>query len=59
LALNHEVNLAFDDPGLARQLEQIFADDLRHAHEVTLEKWRRRGIGRFLELFVLPLRDQL
>jgi len=58
-ALNHELNLAFDDPGLARQLEQIFADDLTRCHEVTLAEWRRRGIGRVLELVVLPLRDQL
>jgi cardiolipin synthase len=58
-ALNHEVNLAFDDPAVARQLEQTFAEDVRYGHEVTLEEWRRRGIGRFLELFVLPLRDQL
>jgi cardiolipin synthase A/B len=58
-ALNHEVNLTFDDPGLARQLERIFAEDLQYAHEVTLEEWRRRGIGRLFELFVLPLRDQL
>jgi cardiolipin synthase len=58
-ALNHELNLAFDDPGLAHQLEQIFADDLTRCHEVTLPEWRRRGLGRFLELIVLPLRDQL
>jgi cardiolipin synthase A/B len=58
-ALNHELNLAFDDPGLARQLERIFADDLTRAHEVTLDEWRRRGIGRVLELVVLPVRDQL
>jgi len=58
-ALNHELNLAFDEPGLADQLEQIFADDLTRSHEVTLAEWRRRGIGRLLELVVLPLRDQL
>lgn len=58
-ALNHELNLAFDDPGLAHQLEQIFADDLTRCHEATLPEWRRRGLGRFLELIVLPLRDQL
>lgn len=58
-ALNHELNLAFDDPSLARELERVFAEDLKHAHEVTLEEWRHRGIGRFLELVVLPLRDEL
>jgi cardiolipin synthase A/B len=58
-AINHELNLAFDDPGLARELERIFADDLTRTHEVTLAEWRKRGIGRLLELVVLPLREQL
>ena len=58
-ALNHELNLAVEDPGLAGELERVFADDLTRSHEVTLEQWRKRGLGRILELFVLPLRDQL
>jgi cardiolipin synthase A/B len=58
-ALNHELNIACDDPDVARRLERIYAEDLQYAHEVTLEEWRSRGIGRLFELFVLPLRDQL
>jgi cardiolipin synthase len=58
-ALNHELNIAFDDPGLAHELERIFADDLTRAHEVTLAEWRKRGLGRLLEIVVLPLRDEL
>jgi cardiolipin synthase len=58
-ALNQELNIASDDPGLARQLERIYAEDLKYAHEVMLEQWRSRGLGRLFELFVLPLQDQL
>ena len=58
-ALNHEGSLIIYDAGLARRLEAIFQEDLRYAREVTLEGWRSRGIGRFLELFVLPIRNQL
>lgn len=57
--LNHEGSLVIYDAGIARRLETIFADDLRFAVEVTLEEWRRRGIGHFLELFFLPVRNTL
>jgi cardiolipin synthase len=57
--LNHEGSLVIYDGGIARRLESIFADDLLFAIEVTLEEWRRRGIGYFLELFVLPVRNTL
>ena len=56
-ALN--LNIASDDPDFARQLEGIYAEDLKYAHEVALEQWRSRGLGRLFELFVLPLHDQL
>jgi cardiolipin synthase A/B len=58
-ALNHELNLAVHDPGVARRLDAIFQDDLQFAHEVTYEAWRRRGAARILEWFFVPLRDQL
>jgi cardiolipin synthase len=58
-ALNHELNLTVLDRAVAQRLEPVFADDLRYAREVTLEQWEHRGVGRVLELFVLPLRDQL
>src|ERR1700730_19418398 len=38
-ALNHELNIACDDPDVARRLERIYAEDLQYAHEVTLEEW--------------------
>jgi cardiolipin synthase len=58
-ALNHEVNLAVHDPGIARRLEEIFQDDLRFAREITYEAWKRRGAGRILEWFFVPIRTQL
>jgi cardiolipin synthase A/B len=58
-ALNHELNLVVNDPALARRLEQIFQDDLRFSRDITLEAWKRRGIGHLLELFVLPFSNLL
>ena len=58
-ALNHELNIASDDPRLARQLERIFAEDLKYAHEVSFEEWQSKGIGHLFGLYTLPLRDQL
>jgi cardiolipin synthase len=57
--LNHEGSLVVYDADVARRLEEHFQEDLRYAREVTLESWRKRGIGHFLELFFLPLRNQL
>ena len=54
-----EGSLVVYDPGIARRLEEIYGEDLRFAKEVTPEDWKRRGIGHFLELFVLPIRNQL
>ena len=58
-ALNHEGSLVIYDAEMARRLHEIFQEDLRYAREVTLEGWRSRGIGHVLELFVLPVRNQL
>jgi cardiolipin synthase len=57
--LNHEGSVVLYDAGLAHRLEAIFEEDKRYAHEVTLDDWKRRGVGHFLELFVLPVRNQL
>lgn len=59
LALNHEETLVVYDAGIARRLHDIFREDLAHAREVTLDDWKRRGVGHFLEMFVLPIRNQL
>jgi cardiolipin synthase len=57
--LNHEGSLVVYDRGIAQRLEAIFEEDLRYAREVTLEEWRRRGLGRFLEPVVFPMRNAL
>jgi len=43
--LNDEVNLAVLQPALAERLEADFAADLAASAAVTLEEWRRRGLG--------------
>ena len=59
-AVNDELNLFFYDRGVAEQLEQIFADDVRVSRRVTYEAWKRRGLGaRLLEMLALPIRDLL
>ena len=59
-AVNDELNLFFYDRAVARQLEQIFMDDLQVSRRVTYEAWKRRGLGsRLLEVLALPIRDLL
>jgi len=58
-ALNHELNVTFYDRDIAGQLAAIFRKDLESAQEITYEAWKRRGAGRVLEWFLLPLRNVL
>jgi cardiolipin synthase len=59
-ALNDELNVALYSRELAGQLEQAFTDDLARSRRVTYEAWKHRGLTtRLLELFSVPLRDQL
>ena len=58
-SLNHELNLTLHDRGITEQLVRIFRDDLTRTREVTYSEWRHRGVGHVLELFLLPLKDQL
>jgi cardiolipin synthase A/B len=58
-ALNHEVAVVVTDAAIGRRLDEIFRDDLAFAREVTLEAWKRRGVGRVLEPFILPFRNLL
>jgi cardiolipin synthase len=43
LALNDEATLMVLDPSVAAQMNRIFADDLRHAQEITRASFRRRS----------------
>ena len=42
--LNDEVSLAIYDANVARELEEIFEADLRHAKAVDLDSWKRRSL---------------
>jgi len=43
-ALDEESNVCMYDEQLARQLENIFKEDLKKCERITLERWRHRGI---------------
>jgi cardiolipin synthase len=45
LAFNDESTLLVRDRGVAADMDRIFADDLGHAREVTLERFRRRSLA--------------
>ena len=50
LALNDEATLMVQDPRVGQQMDKIFHDDLRHAEEVTLARFRERSwFQRFAE----------
>ncbi|HET6627222.1 MAG TPA: phospholipase D-like domain-containing protein [Nocardioidaceae bacterium] len=57
---NYEVNVEFIDPGMAAQMERIFATDLSNAAELTASEWDARGMHRkFTETVLAPLRPLL
>jgi cardiolipin synthase len=57
---NYEVNVEFIDPGMAAEMERIFATDLENCTQLTAEDWGRRGFHkRAAELFLAPLRPLL
>ena len=59
-ALNDELNVIVYSSAVAQRLERVFQDDLQHSRRVTYELWSNRPWwDRFLEVVVLPIRDQL
>jgi cardiolipin synthase len=59
-AVNDELNVVTYSRSVARRMEEIFAEDLRHARKVEYRAWSRRGImDRVLETLTIPIRDQL
>jgi cardiolipin synthase A/B len=59
-ALNQELNLTIYDGPVARQLEEIFQEDLKFSKKITYEEWDSRSIfERIFELFALPVKEQL
>ncbi|HEY0602217.1 MAG TPA: phosphatidylserine/phosphatidylglycerophosphate/cardiolipin synthase family protein [Herpetosiphonaceae bacterium] len=60
LAGNYEINVEFFDEELARQMEEIFANDSTNTRDLTLEEWSRRPlIAKFSETILSPLRPLL
>lgn len=59
-ALNKELNLTVYDAALARRLEEIFREDLKHSRKITYEEWNSRGIfERLFEFFTFPVKELL
>ena len=59
-AMNEELNLIVYDQALGQRFEEVFAADVRQSRPITLEQWRRRGVGaRVFELLIAPARDLL
>jgi cardiolipin synthase A/B len=49
--VNDEASLVVYDERIARELEQIFEADLKHATKVELEPWKKRGVVHKLKDF--------
>ncbi|MGH7796657.1 MAG: hypothetical protein ACREQ2_17470 [Candidatus Binatia bacterium] len=48
------------DAVLARRLEKIFHEDLKHSKKISYEEWSARSIfERLFELFAFPVKEQL
>jgi cardiolipin synthase A/B len=46
LGLDDELMVAFSDPNLVGELERHFHEDLEHAEEFDLDRWRRRSLAK-------------
>jgi cardiolipin synthase len=59
-ALNQEVNLTVYDRAVARRLEDIFQEDLKHAKQISYDEWESRGLyERLVDFFAFPVKDLL
>jgi cardiolipin synthase len=59
MGMNDELNLVVYDKGIARQLQQIFLEDLAHSKILTREQLRNRGwLGRVVGLLASPFNNQ-
>jgi cardiolipin synthase len=59
-AVNDELNAIIYNRAVAQRLAQVFEEDLAHAHRITYEAWKDRGLTeRLIELLALPIRDLL
>ncbi|MDB5238049.1 MAG: cls [Candidatus Kaiserbacteria bacterium] len=51
-ALNDEVVLGIQDTKFASSIEQVFTDDISHAHLITPDEWKNRSIFRTFASYV-------
>lgn len=59
MAVNDEVTFVIYDREIARRMEHIFDDDLKHSKKVTREAWENRGfVSRLLGVLAIPFRNQ-
>jgi cardiolipin synthase len=59
-ALNQELNVTMYDATLARRLEDVFQEDLKHSKNITYEEWSSRSIfERLFEFFAFPVKELL
>ena len=57
---NYEINMEVFNPGVAQQMEEIFAIDSSNIVELTLDDWKRRhAMVKFSETVLTPLRPLL
>jgi cardiolipin synthase len=57
---NYEINMEVFNPGVARQMEEIFDIDSSNTIELTLPDWQRRhAMVKFSETVLTPLRPLL
>ena len=60
LSLNEEIGVGMLDRRVADELKAAFENDLRRSHEMSLERWRKRGPHRrAFEWIAYRLHDQL
>ena len=60
LAINEELNLVVYDAEFGQQFEKSFQEDLQYSKKLTYEAWNSRPlIDKFLELFTIPIKEQL
>jgi cardiolipin synthase len=57
---NNEINVCVIDEGFAKQMSEMFANDLHDSRQITLAQWKKRGFKeRFQEFMWLPLQYYL
>jgi cardiolipin synthase A/B len=54
---NDEINAVILDTGFAAKMEALFQRDVQESTEITLDKWRERGVGERMREWAVRLLD--